>query len=188
MRVCVSPRRGWPASLGLGVALVLLVGPAGIARAASPLGVELAGDGGARVAGDHETFTATVRNKGTTVLHDLVVMLSLLDVTGSPAVPLGLEDWTPAPEAAHAASLAPGERFTGSWRLRMIQAGRLAAYATVVTGDDRSVTNSAPIVLHVRPTQNLTPGRVLPAAIGVPLLLLGIAGAVFRRRRRNSAC
>jgi len=171
--------------IGLGFALVLLGGTRGTVRAESPLRADLAGHGGVWVVGDRETIIATVTNTGTKPLHDLVVTLSLLDMTGSPAVPLRLEDWTPAPEAAHAASLAPAEKFTWTWRLRMIQSGRLAMYATVVTGDDPSVANSTPIVLDVSPAHNLTRGRVLPTAIGMPLVLLAANAAVFWRRRRN---
>lgn len=184
MRNAMSASRRSLAGLALGLSLLLLAGPAAAAGEAGPLRISLIGVGGARLAGDHETVTATVTNAGAKPLHDVLVMLSLADVTGSRAVPLGLEDWTPAPEAARAATLAPGEQLTGTWRLRMIQAARPAVFATAVTGSDRSVTNSRPLVLSIGATHNLTGGIVLPVALGMPLVALGAGGAVLWHRRR----
>jgi hypothetical protein len=111
-------------------------------------------------------------------------MLSLVDVTGSLAAPLGLEDWTPAPEAAHASQLLPGTSVGRTWRLRMIQEGRFAVYATAVSGTSGAVTNSPPILLDVTARRSLTGATVLPVAVGVPALVLGGAAALMRRRRR----
>jgi len=166
----------------LGLAAVFVASPARAAEAPAPLRLELRGVGDARVAGDHERVTAMVTNTGPAPLHDVLLMLSLADVTGSLAVPLGLEDWTPAPEAAHAATLLPGRQLTGTWRLRMIQAGRLAVFATAVAGGSRAVANSQPLLLTIAPTRNLTPGTVLPVALGLPLLILaGAGGTLFWR-------
>ena len=154
----------------MAAAAVFAVAPAGEADAPGPLRLDLRTVGGARVVGDHETVTATVTNTGHEPLHDVLVMLSLADVGGSPAVPLGLEDWTPEPEAARALTLQPGHQLTGMWRLRMIQAGRLAVFATAVASKSRAVVNSEPLRLAIAPTRNLTPGRVLPIAVGIPLV------------------
>jgi hypothetical protein len=180
----MSASRRSLAGLALGLWLLLVAGPAVAAGDAGPLRISLSGVGGARLAGDHETVTVTVTNAGAKPLQDVLVMLSLADVSGSPAVPLGLEDWTPAPEAAHAATLAQGEQLTGTWRLRMIQAAQLAVFATAVTGSDRSVTNSRPLILSIGATHSLTPWTVLPVALSVPLAVLGGGGALLWRRRR----
>lgn len=179
----LSASRRSPAGLALGLWLLLLAGPAA-AGEAGPLRISLTGVGGARLAGDHETVTVTVTNAGAKPLQDVLVMLSLADVTRSPAVPVGLEDWTPAPEAAPAATLAPGQQLTGTWRLRMIQAARLAIFATAVTGSERSVTNSQPLVLSIGATHNLTAWTVLPVALGLPLVMLAGGGVLLWRRRR----
>jgi hypothetical protein len=173
----------WAAGVGLG--LLLAVGRAEPAPAPM-LRVDVAGLGDARLTGDHETITATVTNAGPTPLHDVLVMLSLVDVTASPAVPLGLEDWTPDPTAAHATTLAPGAIVGRTWRLRMIQGGTVAAYATVVAGDGGAVRHSRPIVLTVEPTHNLTPARVLPVAFGMPLVTMGAVAAIRWRHRARS--
>ena len=128
----------------LGLSLVVGITPARAEVASagpegsSPLRVQISATGAARVAGDHETVTVTVTNTGSTPQQDVLVLLSLVDVTGSLATPLGLEDWTPAPEAAYAAQLLPGASVSRTWRLRMIQAGRLVVSATAVAGGDVS--------------------------------------------------
>ncbi len=170
---------GWVLGLALAFGLV----SSSLAGEPAPLQVQLTATGGARLVGDHARVVATVANTGSRPLRDVVLMLSLLDVSGSPAVPLGVEDWTPTPEAVHAASLAPGAHLTGTWRLRMIQAGRLAIFTTAVAGSSHSVANSRPVILEIGPTHNLTPGTVLPVAFGVPLVMLAGGGALLWRRR-----
>jgi len=62
----------------------------------------------------------------------------------------------------------------------------VAVYATVVAGGAREVTNSRSFVLTVEPTHNLTLVRVLPVAVGVPLVTLAAVGAVLDYRRSKS--
>jgi hypothetical protein len=182
----MSPRYSIPLrslAAAMAAAAVFAAAPAGAAGAPGPLRLDLRNVGGARVVGDHETVTATVTNTGHEPLHDVLVMLSLVDVGGSPAVPLGVEDWTPEPEAARAPTLQPGQQLTGTWRLRMIQAGRLAVFATAVAGESRAVINSEPLRLAIAPTRNLTPGSVLPIAVGMPLVIAAGGATLYWRRR-----
>lgn len=170
----------------LGLALVLAPIAASAGGAPAPMDIGLVVTGEARVAGDHAGAVASLTNTGIQPLRDVVLMLSLADVTGSLAVPLGVEDWTPTPEAVHAAELASGAKLTGTWPLRMIQAGQLAVFVTAVAGTTRSVTNSRLVVLTIAPTHNLTSATVLPVALGVPLVVLGASGALLWRRRRKA--
>ncbi len=167
----------------LTLALLCLARPLWSAQGTAPVRVELTAHEGARLVGDHETVTATVTNTGSTLVHEVILLLSLVDSTGTPAVPLGLEDWTPTPEAVRTTTLAPGAQLTGTWRLRMIQASHLAIFATAVTGSARSVTHSQPLVLRIGPTRNLTPATVLPVTLGGPLAVLGSVGTLCWRRR-----
>jgi hypothetical protein len=177
-------------ALMLGLSLVVGITPTWAELAptgpegAGSLRVQISAVGAARVAGDHETVTVTVTNTGPTPQQDVLAMLSLVDVTGPLATPLGLEDWTPAPEAAYAAQLLPEASVSRTWRLRMIQAGRVVVYATAVAGTDGSVTNSPPILLNVTARRNLTGATVVPVALGLPALALGGATVFLRRRRR----
>ncbi|HKW94829.1 MAG TPA: hypothetical protein VJX92_23295 [Methylomirabilota bacterium] len=127
-------------------------------------------------------------NAGARPIDRVLLMLSLADVTRTPAVPLGLEDWTTDPSAARATTLEPGQSLSRTWRLRMIQAGRIVVYASAVASGVSRVTNSRPVVLTIEPTRNLTPARVLPVVLGVPATMLGAVVLILGRRatRRDS--
>lgn len=170
----------------LALALTLALGAAvAAAGEPAPLFLSLVTRGEAFASGDHTAAVATLTNTGSEPLRDVALMISLADVTGSPAVPLGVEDWTPTPEAVHVPELAPGARLAGVWPLRMIQAGRIEVFATAVAGSTRSVTNSRPVILTIAPTANLTPASVLPVALGVPVVVVGGLGALLWRRQRD---
>jgi hypothetical protein len=181
--VSVWSTGGRRSATALALGLLLLAVPARpVAAQPSPLQLDITSTGGAGRAGDHETVTARVTNTGAQPVDRILLMLSLADVTRTPAVPLGLEDWTPDPAAARATTLAPGQRLSRTWRLRMIQAGRIAVYATAVAPGVSRVTNSRPVLLTIEPTRNLTPARVLPVVLGVPLAILGAVVLILRRR------
>lgn len=181
MNVWSTSARGSATVLALG--LLLLAVPAMPAAAQpSALQMSITSTGGARRAGDHETVTATVTNTGAQPVDGILLMLSLADVTRTPAVPLGLEDWTPDPGAARVTTLEPGQRLSRTWRLRMIQAGRIAVYATAVAPGVSGVTNSRPLLFTIEPTRNLTPARVLPIVLGMPVAILAVVALILRRR------
>jgi hypothetical protein len=167
-------------ALALGLLLAVPAIPA--AAQPFPLQLDITSTGSARRAGDHETVTATVTNTGARPIDRVLLMLSLADVTRTPAVPLGLEDWTPDPAAARGTALEPGQRLSRTWRLRMIQAGRIAAYATAVAPGVSRVTNSRPVLFTIEPTRNLTPARVLPVVLGMPVAILSAVALILRRR------
>lgn len=174
-------------ALALGL-LLLIVSAVRAAAQPAPLRLDVTSGGDARRAGDHETVTATVTNAGARPIDRVLLMLSLADVTRTPAVPLGLEDWTTDPSAARATTLEPGQSLSRTWRLRMIQAGRIVVYASAVASGVSRVTNSRPVVLTIEPTRNLTPARVLPVVLGVPATMLGAVVLILGRRatRRDS--
>ncbi|HYM67352.1 MAG TPA: hypothetical protein VEW68_08685, partial [Patescibacteria group bacterium] len=181
MNVWSTSARGSVTVLVLGL-LLLAVPVTPAAAQPSALQMDITSTGGARRAGDHETITATVTNTGAQPVDRILLMLSLADVTRTLAVPLGLEDWTPDPGAARATTLEPGQRLSRTWRLRMIQAGRIAVYATAVAPGVSGVTNSRPLLLTIEPTRNLTPARVLPIILGVPVAILAAVALILRRR------
>ena len=164
------------AALGL-LLLTILSSPADADPSALQVRIATPADDGR--AGDYQSVTVAVTNAGTRPLGDVLVMLSLTDVTHVPAVPLSLEDWTPDPAAAHAARLGAGQRLSHTWRLRMIEAGRIAVYATAVA-DTGTVANSRPTLLTIEPARNLTPGRVWPVVLGVPFVLFSAVAATVR--------
>jgi hypothetical protein len=165
----------------------LLLTPSVVAAAPlTPLRIELASASHPRAAGDRAVVTATVTNAGTLPLDDVVLMLSLVDRSGAPAVPLGVEDWTASPEAGHVARLEPGRGLARSWPLRMVQSGRLAVLATAVVVGSGAVINSAPLTWDIAPAHNLRPQTVLPTVLGVPLLVVAGCGGLLWRRRNEA--
>jgi hypothetical protein len=174
-----------PGSTPAGLALVLVMASgAGAVERTTPLRIDLTSVAHPRVVGDHAVITATVTNTGASSLGEVMVLLSLMDRSGASAVPLGVEDWTPTPEAGHVRRLEPGHTVARTWPLRMVQSGRLAVFATAVVNDSGSVTNSSPITWEIAPGPNLRPPSVLPTIIGVPLVTM--AGYASLRRRRRS--
>jgi hypothetical protein len=165
----------------------LLLAP-GVAAAAPITGlrIELTSASHPHAAGDRAVVTATVTNAGTLPLDDVVLMLSLVDRSGTPAVPLGVEDWTASPEAGHVARLEPGRGLARSWPLRMVQSGRLAVLATAVVGGSGAVINTAPLTWDIAPVHNLRPRTVLPTIVAVPLLVVAGCGGLLWRRRNET--
>jgi hypothetical protein len=161
----------------------MLIAP-GVVTAAppAPLRVAMTSASTPQAVGARAVVTATVTNTGTLPLGGMIVMLSLVDRSGTPAVPLGVEDWTASPEAGHVARLEPAQTFAKTWPLRMVQSGRLAVLATVVLSGSGKVMNSAPLTWEIARVQNLRPDTVLATVIGVPLLVLaGCASVLWRR-------
>jgi hypothetical protein len=177
-------RHGWCALAGL----ALFLAPSVVAAVPTvPLRIDLTSVGNPHIAGDRATVTATVTNSGTLPLRGVVVMLSLLDRSRTPAVPLSVEDWTAMPEAGHVASLGPGHTLERTWPLRMVQSGRLAVLATAVVSDSGTVSNSAPLAWDIAPVRNLRLQTVIPTIIGVPLLVVaGCMTSVWRRRAETT--
>lgn len=163
----------------------LLLGSPDVRAGTSSLRLEQSVLDDTHAVGNHLTVTATATNTGPAPVHDVVVMLSLLDTSVWPAIPLGLEDWTPAPEAVQAPMLAPGGSVTATWRLRLIQGGRLAIYASAIANEDPAVVHSRPFVVAIVPAKNLTPRTVLPVALGIPIVVVAAGGGVLWSRRRR---
>jgi hypothetical protein len=165
----------------------LLLAPGVVAAAPiTPLRIELTSASHPQAAGDPAVVTATITNAGTLPLDNVVLMLSLVDRSGTPAVPLGVEDWTASPAAGHVARLEPGHGLARTWPLRMVQSGRLAVLATAVVSGSGAVINSAPLTWDIAPVHNLRSQTVLPAVVGVPLLVVaGYSGLLWRRRNET---
>lgn len=134
--------------------------------------------------GDWLKFHSIVRNTGAEPIRGLVVWLSLVEVTPGSEQPVDLEDWS-AHKAEVRATLAPGAQFTAEWPLRLIQAGD---YRVVISAAERSASSllASPFAdFHVKRIPTVESVRILPVAVGVPLLLAGFAGWRLRRRDRQ---
>lgn len=167
----------------LALLLAGLLGP-GVASAAAPVEMTLTADAknpAQPKMGDWMKFHTVVRNTGAETLASVVVWLSLVEVTPGSEQPVDLEDWS-AHKAVVRATLAPGEAFNVDWPLRLIQAGdyRVAISAAERTASALSASPFADI--HVQRIPTVESARILPVALGVPLLIAGFAGWRLRRR------
>lgn len=126
-------------------------------------------------------FRSVVRNTGAAPAQSVVAWIGLVRVDAGHEQPMDLEDWS-AHKAVVIPSLQPGQSFTTEWPMRLIQNGD---YRVVISAAERHAQrlDSSPFLdLHVRVKPTVESRRILPVAIGVPLLLGLIAGLRLRRR------
>jgi hypothetical protein len=139
---------------------------------------------GALKMGDRPVFKGVVKNSGQHKLQGLVVYLSLVSLKPGHEHPVDLEDWS-AQKAVRIDRLAPGETHTQDWRMRLIRAGRFGVALTVVDSHESRpvVSDLVPFDIHPKPT--IASSRILPVAVGEPLLLL-ISFGLFHWIRTRS--
>jgi hypothetical protein len=156
---------------------------AGNASAAS-LAIDLrpaASNPGAAQMGDNLSFHTVIRNDGNAPVNGLIAWLSLVQIDPGKEQPVDLEDWS-AHKAVAAASLAPGQALETDWSLRLIQAGTYRVVVSAVSREAAGLAASPFADFTVRQKPVVESRRVLPVALGLPLL---IAGAMLWRRRRR---
>ena len=162
-------------------AMIFLIAPA---TASEALRIDLVPDAAnprSAQMGDNLTFHTQIRNDGTIAADGLIVWISLIRIDQGAEQPVDLEDWS-AQKAVTAASLAPGQSLDTDWPMRLIQAGtyRVLVSATSRNGSGLVASPFADFVVRQKPV--VESQRVLPVAVGFPLL---IAGAILWQRRSN---
>ncbi|HYZ62131.1 MAG TPA: hypothetical protein VE650_06710 [Acetobacteraceae bacterium] len=131
--------------------------------------------------GDHLTFHSVIRNDDTVPIDGVIAWISLVQTDPGKEQPVDLEDWS-AHKAVTAAGLAPGQAIETDWPMRLIQSGQ---YRVVVSAASRTATTLAasPFAdFTVRSKPVVESERVLPIALGMPLLLGGLLTLRLRRR------
>ena len=137
------------------------------------------------VMGDRMHFHSIITNTGSVPLEGLVGWISLVEVDAGHEQPMDLEDWS-AHKAIAGASLAVGEKLKTVWPMRLIQHGD---YRVVISATDRNQHNvytSPTIQFHVTRKPVVESSRILPVALGVPLLILGLMGFRIWQLKRIS--
>jgi hypothetical protein len=150
----------------------------GVAEAAQ-VAVEIApaaGNPASPRMGDRLTFRATIRSTGPDTARGLVAWLTLLQVDPGKEQPVDLEDWS-AQKAVALSSLAPGQTVATEWVLRLIQSGeyRVAVIAGAAGSGGAPIPSSF-ADFAVLPKPVVESRRILPIALGLPLLLGGALG------------
>jgi hypothetical protein len=150
---------------------------------AAPLRVDLSaapGNPASPQMGDHLNFHTVIRNDGGASVDGLIAWISLVQIDKGKEQPVDLEDWS-AHKATTASQLAPGARLETDWPMRLIQAGTYRVVISAVSRNGSSLTPSAFVDFKVRQKPVVESQRVLPVAVGIPVLLGGLM--LWRRRR-----
>lgn len=165
----------------------MLLAAAPSALAAIPLDISLTGDpanpSSPRM-GDHLHFASIIRNTGRAPLHGMVAWISMVRMDPGQEQPMDLEDWS-AHKAITQATLAPAGAIAVDWPMRLIQAGDYRVVISAVTRDAPQIVTSPFLDFHVRPKPVVESERILPVALGVPVLLALLLGwrLTWRLRR-----
>jgi hypothetical protein len=157
----------------LSVIVFILVLAAGVCHAAgeSSMLVDIHGPTQPLRMGDTPTFAGRVTNASAHEMKGLVVYLSLVALEPGQEHPVDLEDWS-AQKAVRIAQLRTGQSDTQDWPMRLIQAGRFGVAMTVVDPDQKQPIISDLLTFDIQSKPTLNSHRILPVAIGVPLILL----------------
>lgn len=134
--------------------------------------------------GDWMHFDSVIRNTGNQAIEGLVAWISLVEVTPGQEQPMDLEDWS-AHKAVTGTSLTPGGKLDTQWPMRLIQSGDYRVVISATDRKDKTVFTSPTIQFHVARKPVVESGRILPVALGVPLLIGGMMGYRKLRRRRT---
>jgi hypothetical protein len=151
---------------------------------AAPLSITIAPDSANPAAprmGDHLHFGTVIRNDGTAPVEGLTAWISLIQIDKGKEQPVDLEDWS-AHKAVTAPALEPGATVRTDWPMRLIQAGHYRVVVSAASRSGTGLTASPFSDFSVREKPVVESARVLPVAIGLPLLL---AGALVWRARRT---
>jgi hypothetical protein len=165
-------------------ALATLIALGATAASAATLSVDLAPDTKNPTSpqmGDNLVFRTVIRNNGSTAVDGLIAWISVVQLDKGKEQPIDLEDWS-AHKAVTAGSLAPGQTLATDWPLRLIQAGNYRVVVSAVSRDSTGLVASPFVDFTARQKPVVESQRVLPVALGVPILL---AGAMLWRRRRT---
>jgi hypothetical protein len=133
--------------------------------------------------GDTPNFLGAVTNLSPQPARGLVVYLSLVSLAAGDEHPVDLEDWS-AQKAVRLDRLNPGATDFRNWGMRLIAAGKYGVALTVVDPRENRPIISELVSFEVKPKVTLAAGRVLPVALGEPLLILLLwGGMVFYTAR-----
>lgn len=131
--------------------------------------------------GDRLSFHTVIRNDGGGPVDGLIAWISLVQLDRGKEQPVDLEDWS-AHKAVTAAALAPGQAIETDWPMRLIQAGTYRVVVSAVSRGSAGLAVSPFADFTVRQKPVVESQRILPVALGLPLLIA--AAMLWRRRRR----
>jgi hypothetical protein len=135
--------------------------------------------------GQTPTYTGTITNHGPQTLHGLVVYLTIVSLRPGDEHPIALEDWSATP-AMRVDAIGPNASVSRLWTMRLLASGPYGISLTVIDPAESHPIVSQIVRFDVQPKAVLSSSRILPVAIGEPLLVLGLAGAAFAARSKGN--
>jgi hypothetical protein len=166
------------------IACLFLLAPAYVhAEAGLPLTLDILSSTTLNgTAGDYVTVVAQITNTGKEPITDITTYLSLVDNENK--LPVDLEDWS-AEKGLYIGTIEAGQTLPLNWKIHFVKAGE---YSLIVVAD--ASASDIPEVskithFHVSPKQNLNPGKVLPVAFGMPILILFIMSIINYKRQKE---
>jgi hypothetical protein len=134
--------------------------------------------------GDKISYTGTITNNTDKAVNNIIVYISLANVTPGKEAPLDLEDWS-ANKAIKVDTIPPRATYEGQWPMRLIDSGSYVAYITAVDKNDNMPVSSPMSHLEIKRVLRLNPNNVMPVAFGEPVALgMVFLLVAFRRRKR----
>jgi len=130
--------------------------------------------------GDRLAFHSEIRNTSGRPVNGLIAWISLLRIDPGNEQPVDLEDWS-AQKALAAKQVPPGGTLAAEWPMRLINSGTYRVVVSTATRDAQGITTSPAVDFTVAPKPVVESRRVLPVALGIPLLLA--LGLLWRRWR-----
>jgi len=170
--------------IGFMMAMLFVVAGNSHADGTPCIQVDMQRPAGSLKMGDRPAFKGVVKNTGQLNLQGLVVYLSLVALKPGHEHPVDLEDWS-AQKAVRIDQLVPGETNRQDWPMRLIQAGRFGVALTVVDPFENRPIVSDLISFNIQAKPTVASSRILPVALGEPLLLLTLFGLIHWIRSRS---
>jgi hypothetical protein len=121
------------------------------------------------IAGDYVTVIGDIRNISQQPITDVTTYLSLVD-TGN-KLPVDLEDWS-AEKGLYIGTIDAGQTLPLNWKIHFVKAGEYSLIIVATTGGREVPQVSSITHFQVNPKRNLNPGKVLPVALGTPIVLI----------------
>ncbi len=131
-------------------------------------------------------FNSVINNTGQQPIEGLVAWISLVEVTPGKEQPMDLEDWS-AHKAVTGTTLQPGAILQTQWPMRLIQSGDYRVVISATDRNNKTVFTSPTIQFHVAQKPVVESTRILPVALGIPLLIGGLLGVQKYRHRHKSS-
>jgi hypothetical protein len=169
------------AALFIGIFIILLMSSAFAKSLPPPLEINITSSKTlSGTAGDYVTVEGTIKDIGDKPRNDIVTYLSLVD--NGTKLPVDLEDWS-AEKGLHIGTIDAGQTLPLERKIHFVKAGTYSLIIIAEAAGYDLPQASGIVQFNVNPKINLNTGKVLPVALGTPVVLICILFLLANRRR-----